>query len=462
MPRLYHAALLLVVALAGCQSYRPSPLDLAGHDARWASREPGSGDVAAFAAGLSALGVAASAEPFDVADGLSLAEAEAVALFFNPRLRVARLKARVPLLGAREAGRWADPELAVDGERVVESVDDPWVLGGLISFTIPLSGRLGVERAGAFAEADAERLRAYAEEAAVLAELRLAWAGLSVTARRRELAAWYLDELAEVLRRAEGLLNAGELDPADVRAFRVERATRRAELQSLAWDLRLREAAVKGLLGLVPEADVALVPSLPTTTPGSMTPAERRARVRERHPRMLLARAEYEVAERALELEVRKQYPDLTLGGGFGTDEGQSRVLFGGGLPLPLLNRNRRAIAEARAARDAARAAAEGGYEELVAQLSRAGLAVEAARERRQFVETEVIPLVDEQVAELRKLGRLGDFNTLVLLEAMRAAYEAKVQLLDAALGQATTAHELDALSGAGAPPRPGATDGQP
>lgn len=459
MSRFFPLPVVLLAALAGCQTYRPSPLDLSAHENRWAGRDPTSSEVAAYAATLVSLR-SSEPDPFSVTDGLSLREAEAVALFFNPRLRVARLKARVPLLGAKEAGRWEDPELSIDGERIIESVDDPWVLGGLISFTIPLSGRLGVERAGAFAEADAERLRAYAEEAAVLADLRLAWAELTVTALRRDLAAQYLKELEDVLSRAEKLLQARELDPADVRLFRVERATRRAELQSLDLEHRQREATAKGLLGLVPEANLTLLPSFPAPAADTSS-AERRAWARARHPQMLLARAEYEVAERTLEQEIRKQYPDLTLSGGYGTEEGQSRVLFGAGLPLPLLNRNRRAIAEARASRDAAKAAAEGGYEELVGQLFRAELAVEAARQRRQFMEKEVIPLVDEQVSELRKLGQLGDFNTLVLLEALRTAYEAKVQLLDAALSQATTVNELNALSGTAVLPDLGAKEGQ-
>ena len=453
------ALCFLAVVPTGCQKYRPSPLNLDNHAARWAGRVATAREVAEYAAGLARLGYAAP-EPFNVADGLSLPEAEVVALFFNPRLRVARLKAKVPLLGAKEAGRWEDPELSIDGERIVESVDDPGVLGGTIRFTIPLSGRLGVERAEAFAEADAERLRAYVEEAAVLADLRRAWAEWTAGRRRRDLASQYLKELDEVLQNAEGLLRAREIDATDVRPFQIERATRRAELQSLELEQRRREAAIKALLGLVPEAQVELLPSFPDMSQPASSP-DRRRWVQENHPAVLLARAEYAASEKALELEVRRQYPDLTLGGGYGTEEGQSRILFGAGLPLPLLNRNRRAIAEARASRDVAKAAAEGGFEDLVGQLFRAELAAEAARQRRQLIETDVIPLADQQINDLRRLGELGDFNRLILLGAFRTSYEAKVQLLEARASEAAATNELNALSGVGVLPRPGAKDGQ-
>lgn len=459
MRRLLTPLLLAYAVATGCQQYRPSPLDLGAHAEQWAVRDPGAPGVAEYAKQLAAL---RDSEPvtFNPADGFSLREAEAVALFFNQRVRVARLKARVPAVGAREAGRWEDPELAIDGERIIESVDDPWVLGGMINLTIPLSGRLGVEKSRAFAEADVESLRAYGEEVAVLAELRATWATWSVAKRRSELAASYLKELDQVVGSAEALAKAGELDTADARLFRVERVTRRAELQSLQLEERQNEVAIKGLMGLVPEAQVTLVSALPAA-PSAGSTEQRRLWLQDHHPRMLLARVEYKVAEKALELEIRKQYPDLSIGGGFGTDEGQSRVLFGGGIPLPLFNRNRRGIAEAMAARDTAKAAAEGSYEDLVGQLARAELATNAAMQRRQLLEREVVPLVDEQVRELRQLGRLGDFNTLVLLDALRTSYETKVQLLDAVAAQATTTNELRALVGAGVPGHAGRKDGK-
>jgi cobalt-zinc-cadmium efflux system outer membrane protein len=295
--------------------------------------------------------------------------------------------------------------------------------------------------------------------------LRAAWAEWSATRQRVELARRYLQDLDDVLKSAEALLRAREIATTDVRVFRVERVTRQAELRSREIEQRQREAAVKGVMGLVPEAAVTLLPSLemrPTSAASATSPTSGREWLREHHPTMLLARAEHAAAEKALELEIRRQYPDLTLGGGMGTEDGDTRVLFGARLPLPIFNANRRAIAEARALRDAAKAAAEARYEELAGQLFRAELAAEAARQQRELLQSEVVPLVDEQVAELRRLGRLGDFNTLVLLEALRTNYEAKVQLLEAALREATAVNELDALSAAGTPPRSGGKAGQP
>ena len=439
----YPILLLCPLALTACQQYAPSPLDLHSHQADLAARDAFAPAVVSYAERLAI----PSTQPsrFHADDGLSLQEAEVVALFFNPELRIARLKARVPRVGAREAGRWEDPELGIDSERIIEGVDDPWVLGGMVNLTIPISGRLGVEREQAQSEADAAVLRALAEERRVLAELRAAWARWSAASERAALTEQLVAELDPVVERAERLRAAGELDPVDARLLRIERVSQTAKLRSYEADARATEIELKARLGLLPTADVKLLPSIPIP-PVHRTADDQLPAVIAEHPRVRLARAEYEVAERTLKLEVRKQYPALKIGGGFGTDEGEERVLFGAALPLPLFNANRRAIAEARASREVARAAAEAEYERLLAEASVAQVRLEATRERLSYVEKELAPLADQQVADARRLAQIGDFNTLVLLEALQTAHQAKLEVLDARLDLTLDSRRLEAL----------------
>jgi outer membrane protein TolC len=439
---------LCPLALTACQEYRPSPLDLAAYDADLAARNPFAPDVLAYAKQLA--GPSTQPSAFEPSDGLSLREAEVVALFFNPDVRIARLKANVPHVGAAEAGRWEDPELGIDGERIIDGVDDPWVLGGMLHLTIPISGRLGIERDKALSEASAGELRALAEERRVLAELRAAWAEWSAASERAALTRQLVAELDPVVERAERLRAAGELDPVDARLLRIERVSQAGKLQGYEADARAAELELKARLGLLSTADVKLLPAIPASSVSM--PVEDTPAVVAEHPRVRLARAEYEVAERTLKLEVRKQYPDIRLGGGFGTDEGEDRVLFGAALPLPVFNANRRAIVEARANREVARAAAEAEYERLLADASVARARLDAAREQLAYVEKELAPLADQQVADARRLGQLGDFNTLVLLEALTTAHEARLEVLDARLKLALGSRRLEALLEGGSP----------
>ena len=91
--------------LAGCQSYEWVPLDLDAYDstlqARVSDHEPLHGFVDRLAeAGRS------TPDRFDLSDGLSPAEGEVFALFYNPSLRIARLDAGIALATYDNAGLW--------------------------------------------------------------------------------------------------------------------------------------------------------------------------------------------------------------------------------------------------------------------------------------------------------------------------------------------------------------------
>jgi cobalt-zinc-cadmium efflux system outer membrane protein len=406
------------------------------------ARDPDAEAVAAYSRKL--LGGPTTA-PYDPTDGLGLREAEVVALFFNPQLRVARLKANAARAGAAEAGRWQDPEFGIDAERIIESVDEPWVLAGTPSITLPLSGRLRIEKEQAKAEVTVAELRALAEERALVADLRFEWLQWSAKLERAKLTRHLLEQLRGAVERSDKLLRAGEAEPLDARLLRVELVKRTADLRQFESEAREGEMQLKARLGLVPSAAVTLVPAL--SMPAS--PITGQIDLNEAivaHPRVRVVQAEYEVAERTLELEVRRQYPDLAIGGGFGTDEGDERVLFGASLPLPLLNGNRRAIAEARVARDVSRASAEAVYEQLLVEASAARARLEDAGARVRYVEQELVPLADRQVEDARRLSQAGELNALLLLEAVRAAHDAKVEVLEAKLALALAEARLGVL----------------
>ena len=66
------------------------------------------------------------------------------------------------------------------------------------------------------------------------------------------------------------------------------------------------------------------------------------------------------------------------------------------------------------------------------------------------YVETELAPLADQQLTNARRIGKAGDFDAIRLLEAVKAAHEAKLQILDAQLDFASNSRRLQALLEAG------------
>jgi outer membrane protein TolC len=460
--------------LAGCAQYRRQPLTLDRYAEDWMAQEIDVESVRQFSARLADT---EQAETFNANDGLSLAEAEAVALMLNPHLRVARAQAEVPLAGAREAGWWPDPEFQAQvlryldrgrktrfrlqgpsfdganagglettppGFRRVEGdyIEDPWIVGASLSLTIPLSGRLAVEKDLAWSQYSATWRQILIAEWELLTRLRAAWLEWSLTNQQIALTRDYLVRLREVMESADRLAAAGELKPTDARVLLIELSRQRMALQALEAEAEQQRLELFAMLGMASEAPITLEPDLFVPEIG-VANDERRSALLRSDPRLRAAQADYEAAEQRLRLEIRKQYPDLTIGPGYSFEEGFSRLGFGFGFPIPLWNRNRQAIAEAIAEREAARTRAETQVELVFAEWAQAEARLRAAEERRALLLNEVAPLVDRQVQETRKLLGLGEIDVLLLREALSASLKTKMDILEATLAEALAADAL-------------------
>ncbi len=437
-------ALAAVAALLpACQSFKPKPLDPAAHAAVWREQSPQSEAVRAYAKRLAETAGEGGGD-FDPGDGLALHEGRVVALVYNPDLRIARLRAEVAAATAEHAGRWDDPELSLDVLKIQESVPDPWIIGSALSLTVPVSGRLAVEKARAEAEAGAELERVAEEEWRVQADLTDAW--LEWSASRMGLAeaermGGALDEIVSITGKLAG---SGEMPETEAALFAIERENRRAELAHLRGEVAAAEQSLRGLMGLAPDAPVRLLPSLSGGRIGAGEGGELEAT----NPTLVRLRAEYAVAEKALQREVRKQFPDVVIGGSGESDEGQSRIGFVGAIPVPILNANEGGIASARAEREVARAAFEAEYERLSGQLAAQRAKRGAAIAQRERLETTLAPLVDQQLRDARRLLELGEGSSLVLLESLVRAHEAKRKLIEVRRDEALAANAIRRLIG--------------
>lgn len=431
--------------LAGCQSYKSEPLDLAGHRQAYLERAAEGQPVQEFARQLASVETPASV--FNAGDGLTLAEAEVVALFYNPDLRVARLRAGVALATAKTAGLWEDPTLGIDAERILSGAVNPWVISGTLGITLPISGRLEAEKIRAGAASEAELRRVAAQEWTVRADLRRAWMQWSQTMTRVTLQRELLTRLDELVRLVERLEKAGEYTRVDARVFRIEKLTQITELESLEGKAAQAELHVRSLMGLSSTASVQLIAGTSYTTLGAST-QDRRAALEKRNPELAALRAEYEVAQATVRREVRGQYPDLTIGPGGGSDEGDSRAIVGLSLPLPLWNRNQQGVAEALAQRDLARSQFQVGYERMAIALDTAAIQHRSAASQRKKIETEIVPLVDEQESDTRKLAAAGRLDPLLILDAITRQQDAKQRLLEASVAESLALIRLDELTG--------------
>lgn len=436
-------SVVTLITLAGCQSYERVPLDLAGHHARLDARLVAAEPIARFYKRLAKAGYP-SPERFDVSDGLSPDEGEVLALFYNPDLRLARLDSGIALATVETAGLWEDPQFGFDGAEII-SPSGPFQYGLTLRLTIPVSGRLEVEKDRAGAAYEAELRRIVDAEWSLRVEVRSAWATWAAAAERVRL----LDEVVAQVERITSITDrleaAGELMRVESRLIRAEAlgvradlvAGRRAETQA-----RLR---LLGLMGLPPDAKVELLAVFPHAAIPRVDNLTQR--LIQTNTTLAVHRAEYQIAEETLRLEVRRQYPDITIGSGYG-NEGDDRLLLGVSIPIPILNANRGGIAEARARRERARAGAEAAYERLAHELASARASLEAVRQQRLSFEQELVPMLDAQATEIERLAELGEIDTLVLLETVTRGLQAKSMLLELRAAEIAAAGEIVRLLG--------------
>ena len=438
------AALCAAGLMTGCQSYRAAPIDLEGYGAAMAGRASDTEDVAAFAARLEASG-ARSTTSFDLSDGLDLAEAEVLALFYNPDLRLARLDAGVSAATAEHAGLWEDPVLGFDGEEILTPAG-PFQWGLTLGLTLPVSGRLAVERDLAGAEHEAVLRAVVDREWALRFEVRRAWARWTIAAERLALLDGVIARVDRITELTDRLESGGELARIEARLFRVEALDRRAARKEAELEASMARLALLGLLGLPPEAAVGLVPGLPQ--PAQREAEDSASRLIAHNTALAVRRAEHQAAEQALRLAVREQFPDVAIGAGYGTEGHDDRLLLGVSIPIPVLSGNRGEIARARAEREAKRAAAEVAYERIVWRLSAARASMDAAQARLDAFRAGILPLIAEQSAEVEQLASLGEVDTLLLLEAVGREFDAKSALLEIRLAGIEAGLTIEELLG--------------
>jgi len=440
------AALVLCASalVTGCRSYQPQPLTPTEHREAWHRRTPSDESVRAFAQRLSQEGDD-SAASFDPADGVSLAEAELVALIYNPDLRLARLDAGVAEASAKYAGRWDDPELEAELLRVTENVSKPWVLGAGLSITLPISGRLEIEKAQARAEQRVALQRIAEAEWQTRHALREAWFDWSAAALKSQEQAELIKEVDRLEDSMRQLADAGEASPIEAAVFTLERTQRLAAMVRSRGEAAELEQRVRALMGMSPDADLRLLPAVSLSNdedPPSL------AGMGEHNPTLIRLSEAYDAAEQNLRREIRKQVPDLTIGALYEREDGQSKVGLAGGIPLPILNLNRRAIVEAKAERALARAQFETEYEKLAGQFAAAQLRLQSLRTEHEVLVQQAVPLIDKQLADARQLLEIGESDTLVLLDSLTRAYDTKLRLIEVRQEESQARARLRLLAG--------------
>ena len=429
---------LSCVLLAGCAGFKAAPL----------------ATQATLAPSVAALDrTRPGAPPIDPGQPLSPADLGILALQNSPDLRAIRAQHGIGQAQVIEAGLLPDPVLSgsynvlLGGPGIANAIGA--TLTANISALVTLSAR-----------------RRAAEASAMQVDANIVWQEWQVISRAQTLAIDLVeqDRLIERLQTtlallrtrgdresravAQGNATLQNLAPfvAEVTALQTE-----YDIAALAQDRRWQELAA--LLGLRPDVRPRLSPDLriPAVPEGELPGLL--ATLPQRRPDLVALQLGYQSQEAGLRGAVLGQFPTITLGPNYGSDN--TRVQSAGpasSVTLPLFNRNRGQVAIQQATReqlrqdyDARLAAAVGGVQALAANLALVQQQLDGARSG--LGQAEALAVNADRALRAGMLDQLG----YVQLVSARLGKERQVIALEQQLLDQRTA--LATLLGLGLPP---------
>jgi CRISPR system Cascade subunit CasA len=420
------AALLIALWLGACVSYHAQPLHPRQSAQVFAARRLDSPALRDAVAKLLPQPPAQWPPP-----QWTRADLLAVALADNPRLAVARADVGRALAHEVTAGEAPNPTIGLQSEYALHDI--PWLYG--IAFGLPLRSptlrRLAVSQAEI--ATSRERWALMGATWTVRRELTAALSEWQSAQRRSTLLDGLIKNQRQLLKQQHARIAAGEDAPATLVAVEDALLQAQQEQGEARADAQRAQSDAAAALGLPPQALDSLQINWPDwgTPPPVTSDALQGARTRALLSRADLAAAidGYAEAENGLRQAIARQYPQFTLTPGYYWDHGVNKFPLDLDLTLPLFNRNRGEIAEARAGRELAGERMLALQEEIYGQIAGAERAESIARDN----ESAARQRLDSALEQLRhaSLGlQLGAIDQSEQLAARIAATRAQLDLL--------------------------------
>jgi cobalt-zinc-cadmium efflux system outer membrane protein len=249
----------------------------------------------------------------------------------------------------------------------------------------------------------------------------------------------------------KNMVDAGQMTALDLGLIELEAGRLKIEtLSAEALEVNAR-GDLSRIVGVHAEAFKNLpndaLPKLPETP---LSPEELRKIMLANHPELARLRAQYEITERQLHLELSKQYPDFKIGPTYDHERGERKTNLGLtlGIDLPVFDRNQQAIASAKQKREEVRVKYEAAANRALAALDQAYANTHLAGERLKLLNTLLVPRANANIELSRKAVETGVSDFLKFLEAQRSQRAVLVETVDTELSLRSAWVELEQAVG--------------
>ncbi len=346
------ATLAGVAALvAGCAQYTPDPIVPAETAIKLDSRSLNDPRLRAFVANFSPGRISAAG----TVKSWGLTELTYAALYYHPNIEVVRSKFAAAQAAIVTAGQVPNPFLRVTPTyHGVITVPSPWTVGPAIDFLIETADRLPIRVAQSESLAEAARYdvetASWQVRAGVRSALLKLWGAesrLAVVQRRQSLQ----ERLVNLLERG---FSAGQISALDIARERTNLNQMKITTAETVRQVAEARAELATAIGVPLEAlqgtNLTFSAFAETRKIPDSTRSLRDYALRNRSDIKGML-ATYEASQSALQLEVSRQFPNVTLGPGYTFDQGDNLYTLAVGAELPIFNQNQGPIAEALARR---------------------------------------------------------------------------------------------------------------
>ncbi len=294
---------------------------------------------------------------------------------------------------------------------------------GSLGFTIPTGKRLQCQDEYNQAAAEVAYIDAAAKHRELYLELRKGYTRLALGQQRINTR----KELAESAGKSTALtkkqIEAGLTTELDAGLIELEQVKLQTEAIVAEGELVNVRGELSQMIGVHAEHFSTLPSVMLQTLPATLPNLDELQKMLVCNSSELARlRARYELAERALHLEISKQYPDFRIGPKFENERGERKTTVGLtlGIDLPIFDRNQQGIASAKQKREEIRIKFEAAANRALAALDRAYSNFKLATEKLKMLNTLVLPRATKNIELARKAMETGVSDSLKFLETER------------------------------------------
>jgi cobalt-zinc-cadmium efflux system outer membrane protein len=395
---------------------------------------------------------APAAQPDEITGTITLRDAVANALLYNPKLKAFSLDIRSAEARKLQAGLLPNPEIDVEieevggtGERAgFDSSETSIQIGQLIELADKRSKRThlaDIENDLAELDFKSKRLDVMSDAAKAFIDVLAAQEQLTLSKELADLSEKAYSTVAERVK-------AGQDSPIEETKAKIALSNTRIDLEKAGKRLVSARHQLAATWGSSNPAFEKVVGGLYDMSPAPSL--KELAGQISRNPDIARWQMEKERNRAALELEKAKATSDITVGGGlqyFGEGD-DSAFILGLSIPFPLFDRNQGNIQQSMYMLEKTEEQRKEAEANLQADLAETSTKLSSSFNEINIIRNDVLPLAISAFDAANQGYRQGKFEYLVVLDAQRTFFEVRARYIEALAGYHKARADVERLIG--------------